>query len=188
MVRAQLKRKETVNTESIVLAGRSRVKEKTSYDHLGLKSIITADQSERTLEKVNKGRKVFNSASGLGLKPGGLTIRTCSLLFWSLIIPIVTYASEMWVPGDNDIAVLDAFQRYVGRRVQRFPSKSPNETSFTGLGWIRIELFVYIKKLLFVRTIAMLDDESIYKKIFLARAVQFNNNDLGFENPNRKES
>ena len=165
--------------------GKERVKEKTSYDHLGLKSITTVNQSDRILEKVKKGRKVFNSASGLGLKPGGLTIRTCSLLFWSLIIPIVTYAAEMWLLGDNDVAILDAFQRYVGRRVQRFPPKSPNETSFSGLGWIRIELYVYIKKLLFVRTVAMLDDESIYKKIFIARSLQFDNNrDIGFENPN----
>ena len=86
---------------------------------------------------------------------------------------------------DNDIAILDAFQSYVGRWVQRFPPKSPNETSFMGLGWIRIKLFVCVKKLLFVRTIAKLDEESIYKKIFLARAIQFNNDkDLGFENSN----
>ena len=55
--------------------------------------------------------------------------------------------------------------------------------SFIGLGWIRIEIFVYVKKLLFVRTTAMLEDESIYATIFLARAIQLNNDkDLGFDN------
>ena len=123
---------------------KERVNEKRTYDHLGLKS-CTHDQSIRVIEKIRKGRKVFNMASGLGLKPGRLTIKTCSLLFWSMIIPIVLYASELWILKDNDIGILDTFQRYIGRRVQRFPSKSPNETSCVALGWIRSELFVYVK-------------------------------------------
>ena len=44
-------------------------------------------------------------------------------------------------------------------------------TSFVGLGWIRLDLYVYIKKLLFIRTIAMLADDSIYKRVFLCRFV-----------------
>ena len=162
--------------------GNERVMEKNTYDHLGLKS-CTQDQTIRVLEKVKKGRKVFNMASGLGLTPGGLTIKTCSLLVWSMIVPIVLYASELWILNDNDIMVLDGFQRYMGRKVQRFPSRSPNETSCVGLGWLRLELFVYVKKLLFVRSVAVLDDENIYKGFFCKRARHFDmNRQSGFEN------
>ena len=98
----------------------------------------------------------------------------------------MTYASELWILKDNDIRILEAFQRYTGRKVQKFPHRFPNETSFVGLGWMRLELYtsIYVKKLLFVRTVSILDDTVLYKSIFIARARQFDNDrDYGFENP-----
>ena len=158
--------------------GKNRIKEETSYDHLGLKNNSLGRGYERTAEKISKGRKALNAASGLGLKPGGLTIQACSLLFWSMVIPITTYACELWVMSDEDIKLLEDFQVYSGRRVKRFHQSSPRETSYAGLGWIRIELFVYIKKLLFVRNIANLKEDSIYRKVFNQRQLVYANNKI----------
>ena len=36
---------------------------------------------------------------------------------------------------------------------QRFPSRSPNATSYRGLGWMKILSFIKGKKLLFIRTV-----------------------------------
>ena len=47
-------------------------------------------------------------------------------------------------------------------------------TSYECLGWMRLENFIYAKKLLFVRSIATLKDNSIYKEVFKARMHQFN--------------
>ena len=88
----------------------------------------------RLNEKVRKGRKALNAAAGLGLKPGGLTIKGCSIIFWSMTIPIVTFSSELWVLNDDDVNIIEYFQRYSGRRIQRSHSKSPNETSYASLG------------------------------------------------------
>ena len=77
------------------MLGKEPIKEGTSYDHLGLKNNNKGNNLERTVEKIGKGRKALNAASGLGLRPGGLTIQACSMLFWSMIIPIITFASEI---------------------------------------------------------------------------------------------
>ena len=113
--------------------GGEKVKETTEYDHVGLKSCTGGSYLNRTKEKMKKGRKTLNAASGIGLKRGGLTMEVCSFLLWSLIVPIVTFASEIWVMRDQDVNALDTFQRYAGRKVQRFLYHSPNETSFMGL-------------------------------------------------------
>ena len=110
--------------------GRSHIKEQTEYDHLGLKNITKSSYTARTIEKVKKGRRTLNAAAGLGLKPGGLSMHACSILFWAMIIPIVTFASELWILSDEDIVIIEGFQRYAGRRIQRFHSRSPNETSY----------------------------------------------------------
>ena len=86
--------------------------------------------------------------------------------FWSMTVPILSFSRELWILKDDDIDVIERFQHYSGCRVQRFHSRSPNETSYAGLGWIRLEYYIYIKKLLFIRSIAILNDNSIYKTIF----------------------
>ena len=145
------------------------IKEATSYDHLGLKNNCLRLNGERTRERISKGRKALNAAAGLGLKPGGLTIQACGLIFWSMVIPIITFASELWVLNDEDVGLLNDFQVYAGRRVQRLHQKSPRETSYIGLGWISIEIFIYVKKLLFIRTIMVMKDDSVYRRVFINR-------------------
>ena len=102
-------------------------------------------------------------------------MKACNVLYWSLIIPILTYGSELWFLKGSDIELLDKYQRYAGRRVQRFPAHSPSETSFRGLGWIRIENFIYAKKLIFILKILIRDEDCIFKKILEYRAIKFNN-------------
>ena len=150
--------------------------EKVSYDHVGLKCCVFNNFTERTDEKIKKVRKALNAASGLALKPGGLSMRACSLLLLSLIVPIVTFASELWVLKDQDLEIIDKFQKYAGRRVQRLPPFSPNETSFAPLGWMRLENLIYVKKMLFVRTVLVLEKDSIYRVIFVKRTMKFMEN------------
>ena len=89
--------------------------------------------NDRIYEKIRKGRKALNSAAGIGFRPGGITIHACSILFWAMIVPIITFSCELWVLNDNDIKLLEEFQRYAGRRIQHFPYTSPNLTSYVGL-------------------------------------------------------
>ena len=46
----------------------------------------------------------------------------------------------------------------------------------TGLGWVRIEIYIYVKKLLFRRTISVLKDGSICNIVAASRANSFNEN------------
>ena len=93
-----------------------------------------------------------------------------------MVVPIVTFASELWVLKDDDIKQLESFQRYSGRRIQRFHMRSPNETSYASLGWLPLEIFIYLKKVLFIRNIAVINEYSIYKQVFRQRLIQYNEN------------
>ena len=156
--------------------GHERVLEKISYDHVGVKSCNGNNYIERTDEKISKARKALSAASALGIKKGGLSIMACNVIYWCLIIPILTYGAELWILKQSDIDALDKFQRYAGRRVQRFPTHTPNETSFRGLGWMRIENYINAKKLIFIRTMLIRDNDCIFKRMFKLRAISFNSN------------
>ena len=64
-------------------------------------------------------------------------------------------------------------QRFAGRWIQRFPQRSLNQTSFYGLGWVRITTFILVKKLLFVLTILKIDVGNIIRQVFVYRTIRY---------------
>ena len=75
--------------------------------------------------------------------------------------------------SEKDDELLLAFQRYAGRRVQRFPQRLPNSSSFFGLGWIKLPSYIQVKKLLFILSILKMEPQNTVKKIFELRLTQF---------------
>ena len=153
--------------------GGDRVYERSTYDHVGIKSCTGDSFLERTNEKIKKGRRAFFSTLSLGIKKRGLTMNTCNLLFWSVIVPITLFGSELWVLQASDLHELDLFQRQVSRRMQRFHGRAPIHTSVRGLGWMRLETLIYAKKVMFLRTILCMAEDTIYRRVLMERLRQF---------------
>ena len=84
---------------------------------------------------------------------------------------------------DASLSLIEEFQNHIGKRIQRFHPRVPNVCSFYGLGWMRLERIIQIKKLMFIRSILAMDDDDLPKKIFCERAnVYFSDNRFGNEN------
>ena len=161
------------STNRIFKLGKDRIKERAEYDHVGIKACLFHEGNNRLEEKISKGRRALNATAGLGIRHNGLNIGTCNLIFWVIVIPIITFGCEIWQLTDSDLDKLQAFQRYAGRRIQRFPQRSPSCSSYYGLGWLRLETYVYVKKLLFLLTIIRMDDTHRIKMIFRERVMKF---------------
>ena len=89
-----------------------------------------------------EARRTFNAISGLGIRRNGLSVVTCCLIFWVIVAPITLFGSELWILSDKCSELIDAFQVYAGKRVQRHFGKSPNICAFYGLGWVRLERYI----------------------------------------------
>ena len=163
--------------------GGDRVYERPSYDHVGIKSCIGGNFADRTVEKVKKGRRAFFSTLSLGIKKRGLNMNTCNLLFWSVIVPITLFGSELWVLQASDLHELDLFQRQVGRRMQRLHNRTPIHNSIRGLGWMRLETVIYARKVMFLRTILCMKQDTIYRSVLMDRLRLFlNDPEIASEN------
>ena len=152
--------------------GSEKVNERLEYDHVGVKA-CTLNDNERVAEKISKGRRVLNATSGLGIRKNGLSMRTCNLIFWTIVIPTLTFGCEIWLLSDRDIEKIQNFQKFAGRRLQRFPKRSPSSTSFYGLGWIRIETLIQIKKLLFLLTLIRMGNSTRLGMVFRVRFLTY---------------
>ena len=115
----------------------------------------------------------FNSLTGIGIRRGGVTMATCNVVFWSVVVPTALYGCELWVLGDASLKLIEEFQNYIGKRMQRLHPKSPNTCSYYGLGWMRLERYIQIKKLLFIRTLLVMKDEELPRVIFCQRAILY---------------
>ena len=58
--------------------GNTKVHERESYDHVGVKSCSNGAFSIRTIEKIKKERRAFYSVIGIGIKSRGLNMTTCN--------------------------------------------------------------------------------------------------------------
>ena len=102
------------------MLGPARVKETAEYDHVGVKASIYSDSTSGIEERIGKARRALNAISGLGIRKNGITIATCNIIFWTIIIPIAIFGCELWLLDGNSIMMLETFQIYAGKRIQRF--------------------------------------------------------------------
>ena len=129
----------------------------------------------RTVDRLSRGIRAFNAATSIGVKKKGLSMAVCSTLFWSIIVPSISYGSELGVMRPDEIETIRKFQRYIGRRCQRFPSKSPNFSAYYSLGWLSLDRYIGVKKLLFLKTMAVMKEHAVCKQTLMRKAYDFNN-------------
>ena len=85
--------------------------------------------------------------------------------------------------SDKIISVLESFQEFTGKKIQRLYRSVPNVCAFYTLGWMGLERLVEVKKLSFIRSILALDDDVGTKVAFLEWSnYSFDNPDYCREN------
>ena len=73
------------------------VRERLSYDHVGVTACSYEDEVSGILGRLSKARRALNAISGLGICKNGLSLHTCCIIFWAIIVPIALFGCEMTV-------------------------------------------------------------------------------------------
>ena len=120
----------------------------------------------------------LNASSGMGFRRNGLNMGTCNVVYWQVVIPTVTFGSEVWIISGKDEELLNSFQVYSSKRIQRFPQRAPNSCCSYGLGWLKITSYIRVKQLLFIRSILKMEPDNIIRKFFELRLKFFCENTL----------
>ena len=75
--------------------GPNKVNERTNYDHVGIRNCIFVDDTSGVEERISKGRRTFNSISGIGIWKGGISMATYNIIFWSVVAPTKLYVGHL---------------------------------------------------------------------------------------------
>ena len=121
---------------------------KSAYNHESIWNSIFDSDHSGIEECISKGRRVFNTVAGIGIRKGGVSMATCNVVFSTVVVPSAWYGCEMWVLDDVSLKLIEDFQNYIGKRVQHVHPRIPNTCSFSiacdGCGWRR--LFRYVNQ------------------------------------------
>ena len=82
----------------------------------------------------------------------------------------------MIILSDMVVDLLEKFQEYSGKKVQRLFKLASNICSFYALGWMRLERMVEVKELLSIRSIMGFDNKVCIKTKFLEWVRHFYDN------------
>ena len=132
--------------------GAAKVEERQRYDHVSIGAAISEDDVSGIKERLSKACKTLNAVTGLIIRKNGLTISTCNVIFSLLVITTALFGSEIWILSDKSISLLETFQFYACKKIQHFYSMVLNSCCMYALGWMRLERFIQVKKLLLIRS------------------------------------
>ena len=142
------------------------MKEKNNYDQL---EVNVSGDDYGINERLSKTWRTLNTLTGLGIRRCGLTVATCSVIFWSVVVPVALYGCKLWSLTGEHTLLLKSFQNYASKKNQRFYPRVPNACSLHSLGWIELDRLVHVKKLLFIRSILAMDHNDVIKVVFIER-------------------
>ena len=83
--------------------------------------------------------------TSLGIGSNGLTVATCNVNFWSVVIPITLLRTKLLLLSERGVALVGEFQVYTWKRVQRFFRLVLTIYDFYALGLVCLEKLVEVK-------------------------------------------
>ena len=67
----------------IFKSGEDRVKEKLTYDHVGVTACLFDSDTSGVEGRLSKARRALIALSGLGIRRNGLSVATCCIICWA---------------------------------------------------------------------------------------------------------
>ena len=94
---------ETNSRKRVFSLGTDRVNERAVYEQVGINVSIYPQDISGVIDRLVKARRTFNALTGLGIRRNGLTMETCNIAFWSIVVPVALYGCELWRLNDASI-------------------------------------------------------------------------------------
>ena len=153
------------------------IKEKTSWDHVGITLSGNFCSKERSINAASKGKAIIGSLMSAGVRPGGLN-PICAASLWKLLgIPAMLYGCEVWY--DLKIEEQDVLNRvtaFIAKRAQGLAITTHNAGARGTFGIWKTTAFIDKAKLTFFGSLCRSSPQYLHKQIFIQRLYTYYRN------------
>ena len=108
---------------------------------------------------------MLHAARGLGSQQVPVTPAVLSKLYWLIAVPQMVYGFEVTPISKSRIRELDDAHRQNAKIVQGLPADISKPTPLSLLGWLTLESYIDMDKMLFLWKMLCLPHENTYRRI-----------------------
>jgi hypothetical protein len=170
---SRYKNKDNITKRQFYL-GQTPLQEVDKCIYLGTHLSAYNSTTEMIKDRCKKGYSYLGSLTSLGFNSSGLSPSTSASLWNRLCIPSILFACETWISLPRiQYQMLEKVQRSVAKHIQGLNWRTHNEIAIGLLGWNTIESSIHKAKLLFLRQLITLKNNSIVKHVFLHQIYEY---------------
>ena len=152
-----------------VMLGDQVVKHVKSCKHVGimLKSGQGHD-NEIYEDRITAARKLMFSARGIGSHNVPVVPDIMSKIYWSIVIPKMTYGLEVTQVSEQGFQLLEKAHKQNAKMLQGLPQNTPSPGTMATIGWLSIKRYIEMRKLVFLWQMLYLPMNNIYRRVVVA--------------------
>jgi len=148
--------------------------------HLGVPlATTTVALDDAIRDRISSGRSRFYCTLSIGSGCNRLPPNILSKLYWSVVIPHVTYGLEIVSLSHKSKTRLESAHANMAKIIQHLPSQAANVVSLAALGWWSIDTYLSYRRLILMWHILLLPMSSIYKVVLINTFCMLHNREYG---------
>lgn len=156
------------NPDLKLMLGNNVIKIVDKCKHVGVPLVSnSADEISNLHDRANKGKVLVLTARGLGSDRVPVSPVVMSKIYWSTVIPRITYGLEVTPVSDKGIQVMEKGHRNNAIVIQGLPQTTHTPAPLATLGWLSMTAYIALRKILFLWQILCLPDGNIFKRAIL---------------------
>ena len=148
--------------------GNNQVNVVSSSKHLGISLASNKKMTHEIYDaRIGTARSLLYCARGIGSKNVPVAPAILSKVYWNVIIPKLTYGFEVYPVDETGIKNLEFAHRQNCKLIQGLPVNTPTPATYATLGWLSIQTYIDMKKIIFLWQVLCLENTNIYKRVVL---------------------
>ena len=153
-----------------IMMGNSQIKCVDSYKHVGVVLSSNRNEHKKAIsERMNSARSKLLASKGIGSTNVPVPVVVLNKIYWSVIIPSLTYGFDVLPLDDSDMAELEHSHRINAKIVANVSFQVSTPTPYAPLGWMSMRGFIFMCRLMFMFRLLCMNSDNVYKRMMLFR-------------------
>ena len=160
-----------------IIMGDSQVECVNSYKHVGVVLSNNRVEHKKALsERINSARSKLLASKGIGSGNVPVPVVVLNKLYWSVVIPSLTYGFDVLPLDDSDMAELENAHRMNAKIVSNVSYQVSTPAPYAPLGWMSMRGIILMNRLMFMFRLLCMETDNVYKRMLLFRLDEISAN------------
>ena len=138
--------------------------------HMGIKLYTNRNQVKCIYEdRIGLAKRVMFTAKGIGSQSIPVPPLILSKIYWTVAIPKLLYGLDVCPIEESSIVMLEDAHRQFSKFIQYLPRNTHTPASLSTVGWLSIEPYIAIGKIMFILRMLCLPHSNIFREILISR-------------------